>query len=130
MTFVLQTAAVVQQRRLCDRQQWSRDRQQWSYDRLRRSYDRLRRFCNKGARFGEPLYFLGCCEGKVGAAITHAQSEWQKNQVCHPVSCAWDCGRKVGRDSRVRKGVRMYDRDVVELALLALEEGMTHAEAA
>ncbi|WP_220092506.1 hypothetical protein, partial [Slackia equolifaciens] len=42
----------------------------------------------------------------------------------------WDCGRKVGRDSRVRKGVRMYDRDVVELALLALEEGMTHAEAA
>ncbi|RNL38028.1 hypothetical protein DMP06_09530, partial [Slackia equolifaciens] len=41
-----------------------------------------------------------------------------------------DCGRKVGRDSRVRKGVRMYDRDVVELALLALEEGMTHAEAA
>lgn len=89
VTFVLQTAAVVQQRRLCDRQQWSRDRQQWSYDRLRRSYDRLRRFCNKGARFGEPLFFSGCCEGKVGAAITHAQSEWQKNQVCHPVSCGF-----------------------------------------
>lgn len=30
----------------------------------------------------------------------------------------------------VREGVRMYDRDVVELALLALEEGMSHREAA
>ena len=30
----------------------------------------------------------------------------------------------------VREGVRMYDRDVVELALLALEEGMSQQEAA
>ena len=58
VTFVLQTAAVVQQRRLCDRQQWSRDGQQWSYD-------RLRRFCNKGARFGEPLYFWAVARAKL-----------------------------------------------------------------
>ena len=30
----------------------------------------------------------------------------------------------------VREGVRMYDRETVELALMALGEGMTHAEAA
>ncbi|WP_217969055.1 hypothetical protein, partial [Adlercreutzia caecimuris] len=39
------------------------------------------------------------------------------------------CGQKLGPAS-VREGVRMYDRDTIELALLALEEGMTQVEAA
>ena len=41
----------------------------------------------------------------------------------------WGCGQKLG-PRRVREGVRMYDRDTVELALLALEEGMAEREAA
>ena len=41
-----------------------------------------------------------------------------------------DCGQKVGHLGGVRTEVRMYDRDTVELLLLALDEGMGVTRAA
>lgn len=43
---------------------------------------------------------------------------------------SWDCGQKVGHLRGVRTEVRMYDRDTVELLLLALDEGMGVTRAA
>ncbi|WP_418379513.1 hypothetical protein, partial [Adlercreutzia equolifaciens] len=53
--------------------------------------------------------------------------ERQKAQLGSGVDRGWGCGQKLG-PRRVRKGVRMYDRDTIELALLALEEGMSQGE--
>ena len=43
---------------------------------------------------------------------------------------SWGCGQKVGHLRGVRTEVRMYDRDTVELLLLALDEGMGVTRAA
>ena len=50
--------------------------------------------------------------------------------LVHALRGKRDCGQKVGHLRGVRTEVRMYDRDTVELLLLALDEGMGVTRAA